>query len=154
MIRLGEWIAFQDKEGRVIDINWARTTLETADGQRVFVPNNLLLSGVFLNYTTGSPTNRQVFKISASGEVPPERVKETLLQCARLVPGIAQTPPPEAALVDYSDSGILYGLYYWLEDYARKQTVQDDVATRLWHAFRKEGIAIPYPTRVVQIRKA
>jgi small-conductance mechanosensitive channel len=154
MIRLGEWIAFQDKEGRVIDISWARTTLETADGQRVFVPNNLLLSGVFLNYTTGNPANRQTFKVCASGETPPELVKETLLQCARSVPGVAQDPPPEAALLDYVDSGIQYGLFYWLDDYTRKPLVRDDVGTRLWHAFRRAGIVIPSPTRTVQIQKA
>jgi len=153
IIRLGEWISFQDKEGRVIDLNWARTTLETVDGQRVYIPNNLLLSGAFLNYTTGNPSNRQSFKVSASYEASPARVKEALLNCARFVPGVAQNPPPQTALLEYSDSGILYGLFYWLVDYAQKQPVQDDVATRIWYAFRREGIAIPYPMRTVQIQK-
>jgi small-conductance mechanosensitive channel len=153
IMRLNEWIAFQGTEGRVIDLNWARTTIETIDGQRVYIPNNLLLSGVFINYTTGNPANRQSFKVSASYDASPARVKEALLQCARFVPGIAQDPPPQAALIEYSDSGILYGLFYWLVDYTQKQRVQDDVATRIWYAFRREGITIPYPTRTVQIQR-
>src|SRR4029077_13564094 len=42
IIRLGQWIAFQDKEGRVVDINWARTVIQTAEGNHVFIPNSLL----------------------------------------------------------------------------------------------------------------
>jgi len=32
IVRLGEWIAFEGKEGMVTDINWARTTIQTVEG--------------------------------------------------------------------------------------------------------------------------
>lgn len=153
MIRLGEWIAFQDKEGRVVDINWARTTLETLDGQRIYIPNNLLLSGVFLNYTTGNPSNRQIFQISASYDANPSEVKNVLLQCAHDVSGIASSPPPQSVLLQYADSGIVYGLYYWVNEYSRRDQVRDEVSTRAWFAFRRAGIGIPYPTRSLFVQK-
>jgi len=52
VIRIGQWIAFQGKEGRVIDINWARTVLETADSDTIFIPNSQLQTQTFLNFTT------------------------------------------------------------------------------------------------------
>jgi small-conductance mechanosensitive channel len=154
IVRLGEWIAFQDKEGRVVDINWARTVLETLDGQRVYIPNNLLQSGVFLNYSSGNPANRRCLKVSAEDSVPPAHVKEVLVRCAQSVTGVAASPAPQALLLEYQDSGICYGLYYWLERYGNHPMAQDDVATRVWYAFKREGIGIPYPVRTVQLRRA
>jgi small-conductance mechanosensitive channel len=153
LIRLGEWISYQGKEGRVIDVNWARTTLENADGQRVYIPNNLLLTGVFMNYSMGNPSTLQIFKISASHDTSPVLVKDTLAKCVQGVTGIAKTPSPQMVVMEYAESGIQYGLYYWLVEYTQKLTVQDDLATRIWYAFRREGINVPFPTRVIQMQK-
>ena len=154
VIRLGEWISFQNKVGRVVDISWARTIIDTTDGQRVYIPNTLLLSGVFSNFTAGNPANQVLLKVSAAYEVAPGRVKTTLLQCLESVPGVTPTHPAQACLLEYADSGIVYGLYYWIEDYTKLLQIQDDVATRVWHAFQKEGISIPYPTRTVRLEGA
>jgi MscS family membrane protein len=153
VIRIGEWISFQDKEGRVIDINWARTLIETADGQRVFIPNALLQAGIFLNYSTGNPLNRQCFKISAAYDAAPARVKETLLKSIQGVSGIEKTPEPQAFLQEYAESGINYGLFYWVEDYTSRLRIQDQIATSVWNAFKQDGISIPYPTRTVQLQR-
>ena len=151
MIRLGEWIAFQNKEGRVVDINWARTVIDTADGQRVYIPNTLLLNGVFSNFTAGNPANQVLLKVSASYEVAPGRVKATLLKCLDSVPGVSPAHPPQACLLEYADSGVVYGLYYWIDDYTQRLQIQDEVATRVWYAFQREGIPIPYPTRTLHL---
>src|ERR1019366_4372797 len=100
-----------------------------------------LQTGVFMNYTTGSPSNRQCLKVSASYETPPALVKETLLKCAQFVSGVAASPPPWAMLMEYADSGIVYGLYYWVEDYTLRLQAMDDVSTRVWYAFQREGVS-------------
>jgi CRP-like cAMP-binding protein len=92
--------------------------------------------------------------VSASYESPPARVKETLLKCAQFVPGLAVSPPPQVILLEYADSGIVYGLFYWVADYALRLQIQDDVSTRVWYAFQREGISIPYPTRSLYVQKA
>lgn len=153
IIRIGEWIAFNGREGKVISINWARTVMESVDGQRIFIPNTLLQSGVFSNLTAGSPQNLQVMKIGASYETPPWKVKEVLLESIRGISGVMATPSPMASLLEYGDSAMVYGLYYWITDFTRKIQVQDEVASRAWYAFRREGIAIPYPIRTIQLER-
>jgi small-conductance mechanosensitive channel len=151
-LRLGEWISFQDKEGRVHDINWGRTTIETVDGQRIHIPNSLLQAGIFMHYPGGSPAKARSLKICAPFRAVPERVKETLLRSAQGVPGVADSPEPQAYMTDYADSGILYTLLYWVDDYKERAKLQDQVATRVWHALQREGISIPYPTRTLQMQ--
>ncbi len=153
MIRLGEWIAYDGKEGRVVDINWARTVIENAEGQRVYIPNSALQTHMFMNFTSGNPANRQALKVGASYDVPPARVKEVLKQCAATTPGVAASPLPASAVMEYADSAVIYGLFYWIEDYARRAQIQDDVSTRVWYAFRREGIEIPYPKRTMQLQR-
>lgn len=153
IVRLGEWIVFQDKEGEVVDVNWARTVLRTLDGNRVFIPNSQLQTGVFLNYTTGHPANRMALKVGIAYDAAPARVKEVIRQCAEGVPGVAAAPPPAAVLSEYGDSAIIYGLYYWVDDYGRRQAIQDEVATRLWYALKRAGIEIPFPIRTVRIQR-
>jgi potassium-dependent mechanosensitive channel len=154
MVRLGEWISYQNKEGRVVHINWARTVIDTADGQRVYIPNTLLLSGVFTNFKGGIPANQVTLKISVSHDVPPEHVKETLLKCLEGNPGVIHAPAPLACVQEYGDSGIVYLLSFAIEDYTRRPQIQDAVATRLWHAFQKERIPISYPTRTIYLEGA
>jgi len=154
IVRLGEWITFQDKEGQVVDINWARTVLRTLDGNYVYIPNTLLQTGVFLNYTTTNPTNRAMLKIGVSYDVPPARVKQAMVRCAQGVSGVVASPPPQTHVIDYGDSAVQYGLYYWVEDFSRRAELHDEVSSRIWYAFRRDGIEISYPTRTVRFQRS
>jgi small-conductance mechanosensitive channel len=153
MFRLGEWISFQKLEGRVIDINWARTVLDTVDGQRVYIPNTQLQTGIFTKFTGGSPANQVALKVSVSHEVAPARVKESLLQCLEGVPGVVRVPAPQALWMEYADSGMIYGLLYAVEDYNQRTQIQDALVTRVWEAFRREGIAVSYPIRTIHLER-
>jgi small-conductance mechanosensitive channel len=153
-IRLGEWISFQDKEGHVLDINWGRTTIETADGQRIHIPNSLLQAGIFMHYPGGCPAKARSLQLCAPFDVPPERIKETLVRCAHDVAGVVESPKPQVHLVDFGESGINYSLLYWIEDITARAKLQDEVATRVWHALHREGIPMPYPTRTLQMQNA
>jgi len=153
IIRLGEWISFHDKEGVVVNIDWARTVLRTTDGNYIFIPNTQLQTGTFLNYTTGDPSSRLQLKVGVSYDAAPARVKQVLVSCVENVPGVASSPHAVASLMEYADSSIVYGLYYWLEDFSRRLEVQDEVSTRIWYAFRREGIEIPYPIRTLYMKR-
>ena len=151
VIRVGQWIAFQDKEGRVIDINWARTVLRTMDGDILMIPNNQLQTQSFTNYTADR-FHRMTFKVGVSYKAPPLRVKQVLERSARDLPGAAAHPEPAAVILSYGEGAIQYALYFWVEDYAARFLIQDQVATRVWEAFRQEGfeLPVPFPSKPIQ----
>ena len=149
LIRVGDWISFQDKEGRVIDINWARTVLSTVDGDLLFIPNSQLQTQSFVNYTSGNARHRKLFKVGVSYSAPPSRVKQVMLRCAQNIKGLCDDPAPVVQVLEFGDSAVTYLLIYWVEDYTHQWNVQDDLATRVWYAFRREGMEIPFPARVI-----
>ena len=50
--RIGDRIAFEEKEGRVTDITLAYTYVDPGDGSSVVIPNQLLVEGVVHNHST------------------------------------------------------------------------------------------------------
>ncbi len=144
LVRMGDWISFQDKEGRVKDINWARTVLRTMQGDTLFIPNTLLLAQPFLNYSTRR-AHRFTLKIGVSYTASPEKVKQAMIQCAENLPEILSSPTPVAQVLDFSDLSVHYALFYWVDDYGKRYEIYDKLATRVWEAFRKQGFEIPFP---------
>lgn len=153
LIRLGEWISFQGKDGRVIDIDWVRTVLETQDGIRVYIPNNQLQSQMFLNYSK-SGLHRMAFQVPVSHHASPEHVKNCMRRSIEGVPGIAASPAPQAEMLSQEENTSRYVLYYWISDYSRRLELQDIVGTLIWNAFRAEQIEVPFPFQSAPLKRA
>lgn len=151
IIRIGDWIKFNDKEGAVMDINWARTILRTWEGAYLFVPNSELQKGLFWNFSYRENRYRCRLEIGASYDAPPQKVKRVLLECVQNIEGVVSEPAPELLLLNYADFAIQYALTFWIKDYARWRELSSEVSTRIWYAFKREHIAIPFPIRTVQV---
>ena len=151
ILRIGDWIRFNELEGQVTDMNWARTALRTWEGGAVFVPNSELQKSVFQNFSYRSRPQRCRVEVGAAYGVTPQKVKAALAECARNAEGVAQSPAPEVLLMGYGDFSINYALTFWVEDYSRRREVTSGVSTRVWYAFKREGIEIPFPIRTVHM---
>ena len=151
IVRIGDWIRLDDKEGEVEDINWARTVLRTWEGTRLFIPNSDLQKGIFYNYDYADPRQRCRLEVGSSYDAPPQKVKSVLLGCVQNVDGVLTAPPPEVLLLNYAESAVQYALTFWVGKYARHREITSEVATRIWYAFKRENIAIPYPIRTVHM---
>jgi len=151
IIHIGDWINLNGREGQVTDINWARTVLRTWENTHLFIPNDELQKNIFCNYNYGDPRQRCRLEVGASYEVPPQKVKSVLLGCVQNVDGILSSPSPEAQLKAYADSSINYSLIFWVSNYARHREITSEAATRIWYAFKREGIQIPFPIRTVHL---
>jgi small-conductance mechanosensitive channel/CRP-like cAMP-binding protein len=152
LIRIGEWIIFQDKSGQVVDINWARTVLKAGDGSLIYIPNSQLQTNSFTNFSAGRQPHCATLKVGVSFRTPPTRVKQILRDCALNIDGIMYSPPPAVQLLQFGDSAIQYALNFWVADYGKLDDLRDEVATRVWYSFEREGVEMPHPIRTVHLR--
>jgi CRP-like cAMP-binding protein len=53
-------------------------------------------------------------------------------------------------LLKYADSGVAYQLCYFIDEFARRERIDSAVRERIWYAFRRANIAIPFPVQSVQ----
>jgi len=74
-----------------------------------------------------------------------------LLSAVVDVDGIVSSPAPSAQTRHFADSGIDYRLLYFVDDFAQRDRIDSEVRQRIWYAFQRAGISIPFPIRTVHM---
>lgn len=151
--KAGDWIEVDGKEGKVLDSNWRSTRILTRDDDVIHVPNSVMAKGNILNFSVPTPTHLCRRSVSVEYEAPPNKVRSVLVKLMSGVEGILKDPAPDVFVTDYGDSGIVYQMRFWIEDYARRSRIEAEVMRGIWYHLRREGISMPYPVRDVYIRR-
>ncbi|HEV8629089.1 MAG TPA: mechanosensitive ion channel family protein [Thermoanaerobaculia bacterium] len=150
----GDWLLFDGQTVQVIDSSWRSVRLRTRDGVDLWEPNATLSTTRLLNYGAGMRPVGINFHVHVIYEAPPFRVKAALLSAGRSVEGALEQPAPEAFVHAFDESGIDYRLRVWTRGLPDLSRFQDAVHSRIWYELRRQGLAIPYPTRTVLWRHA
>ncbi len=109
---LGDYVATEDGEGTVEEITLTHTKLDTADGQRVMLPNSRLVAGKIVNYSVRG-IRRADLAVSASYGDSAGAVRASCLKALSRVPGILTDPPPQVVVASYGDSAVCYRVRFW-----------------------------------------
>ena len=141
----GDWVALDDLEGRVAEMNWRETWLTTRDQIPVRVPNAKVADARIRHLSRPAEPRRCALQVDASYDAPPDRVLAALQAAAAAVPAVRRTPEPQALLMEFKSYGIGYELRIWVDDYPFREPVQAEVRRHVWYQFRRAGIDIPYP---------
>jgi small-conductance mechanosensitive channel len=150
---LGEfdWVQVGQRVGQVVQIRWRSTILRTVEGDIALVPNSQMLSGEVYNYSRPSLRHRRQVRVSFHYRHPPNQVRQVLVDAIRETPGILTEPAPDALVLDFSDSGVVYTVRFWIEAFARKTDIESEVHARIWYAAQRAGLEFPYATRTVHL---
>ena len=152
---VGDFIKFDIDEsltGRVTEINWRATKVMTDDLVEVIVPNGTLAKAPISNFTQPTVISRRTVSVQAPYEAAPHLVVRALLEAVGAHPDVLESPAPDVILVKYADSGIEYALRYYIRDYSRRRLIDSAIRTRVWYAFQRARISIPFPIRDVRAR--
>lgn len=148
VIKVGDWVRLAGHDGCVVELTWARVTIKTFNGDYVMLPTNNVVASEIYKYTA-SGAHRCTVNIGVAYDIPPQKVKETLINITQNIKGILKNPSPVVYTTSYSDFAIMYTLTFWISDFAFKIDIVDEVYTQIWYAFKKENIEIPFPTRTI-----
>lgn len=158
-IQVGDWIKVDDIPGKVVDIRWRSTLVETRNWETVVFPNSQLMKNKFLvlGRRTGQPVQlRRWVWFNVSLEVAAPRVIGIVENAVRQIEiaNVAKIPLPNCVLMEVDDKGYArYAMRYWLTD-----LVQDDPtdAAIRWHimaALQREGIPLAIDERNIHLTK-
>lgn len=148
-----DWIKFGDQEGKVLEINWRSTKIQTLHHDIVVVPNNVITKSSLINLSQPTPIHRRKLTLGLRYETPPNRAKEAILKAARGVEGVLATPEPFVLLTSYDDFSIAYRLHFFVDELHLKERIEDRVFTRLWYQLKRDGLSIPFPIRDINIHQ-
>ncbi len=150
--KVGDWVKFDNQEGRVLEINWRSTKIETLHLDTVIIPNNVVTRAPVINFSVPTSVHRQKVVVGLPYGVPPNRAKASLMRAVSDVDGILSTPKPYVVVRSFDDFSISYRLYFYIDEFGFRERVEDRVKSRVWYQLSRDGITIPFPIRDVNLR--
>ncbi len=153
-IRIGDWIKVGDVSGKVVDIRWRFTAVETRNWETLIIPNSVLLGErvYVLGRRTGQPVQwRRWVYFNVDFRHAPSQVIRVALDALSHVPieNIAAEPPAQCVLMDLHESYARYAVRYWLTDLAVDDATDSVVRTRVYFALKRAGIPLSMPAHAV-----
>lgn len=155
-IKVGDWIKMDDKSGRVTEVRWRYTSVETRNWETLIIPNSILMKSqvMVLGRRQGEPVQWRrwvYFNVdfrTAPGEVI-RIVNEMLKTLPQEVSYIATAPEPNCLAMDLGDSTIRYAARYWLTDLALDDPTDSLLRLRIQAALKRENIGLSLPAQTV-----
>jgi MscS family membrane protein len=138
--------------GDVQEIGLRSTKLLNFDSNLLIIPNAELVRNRIINYAYPFNKMRVQLKILVARGVAIARVRAILIDLARKHPLIVKDSPPEVYFTAINDSSLELSLEARCEDYTKRYAAETSLREQMYEAFQMEGIEIPLPQRVVQMK--
>ncbi len=151
---VGDWIGVDESAtnfGRVIEINWRATTVLTAEQVELIIPNGVLAKTTIRNFTKPTKVIRRTVEVEAPYDMSPAKVEEALLSASRSVACVLASPAPAVIMKNFGQSGIVYHLQFWIDDFASRDRAESNLRQRIWSSFQRSGVVIPFPIRTIHL---
>ncbi|MDH2917611.1 MAG: mechanosensitive ion channel family protein [Sideroxydans sp.] len=146
-IEIGDWIKVDDISGRVVDIRWRSTLVETRNWETVVFPNSQLMKNKFL--VLGRRAEQPVqwrrwvwFNVSL-GTTPTKvvtAVEDAILHAE--INNVAKSPAASCVLMEIDKGCARYALRYWLTDLAADDPTDAAVRWHVYTALERVGIKL------------
>jgi len=155
-LKVGDWVSLGPGQpsGRVSEIRWRYTAIETRNWDTVIIPNGALVKSqiTILGRRTGAPVQtRRTVDFYVDFRTPPTDVIDAVESALRKdpVPRMATDPPPHVLFHGIKDSFAHYVVRYWLTDLAVDDPPDSATRVRVWYALRRAGIPLSIPASAV-----
>ncbi len=158
-IKIGDWIKVDDITGKVVDIRWRSTLVETSNWETVVFPNSHLMKNKFLvlGRRTDMPVQlRRWVKFNVGLDTSPSKVisvvEDSILQTE--IANVASNPPSNCILMDMDIQGYArYAVRYWLTDLAVNDPTDAAVRWHIMTALQRAGIKLATEDKNVYLIK-
>jgi potassium-dependent mechanosensitive channel len=140
-LQVGDAVQIGELVGEVERIGLRASTLRTAEGAEVIVPNSKLIDQQLTNWTLSDRKRRVDLDVVAE-RADPEQIQALLIEIASRDPRVQAEPEPEALVVRFSEESAEFQLRFWTDD-AQWMRLRSDVGLAVQHALRRrrEGAA-------------
>jgi len=149
--RTGEFVDLGGVMGTVLHVQIFSTTLRTADGKIVVVPNGKIISGNIVNFSR-EPVRRNEFIIGVAYEADVDEVIALLKQVVEADSRVLQDKGVQIGLNELAASSMNFVVRCWSNS-SDLQNVYWDLLKNFKRALDSKGIGIPYPQMDVHLHQ-
>ncbi|MHC8319546.1 mechanosensitive ion channel domain-containing protein [Pseudomonas sp. GB2N2] len=139
---LDDWISIDGTEGRVTDIDWRATRLQTAQGSMAVIPNSLAAKAKIINFSRPS----DIFGVSISLQLSPHARPQTVIDALeRAMEGcrfLLLKPAPCVALKGSSATGVEYEISGFVVSMDQKRMVRNLLFDLAFRHLQASGVSL------------
>ncbi|WP_248796578.1 mechanosensitive ion channel family protein [Pseudomonas sp. MWU13-2105] len=140
--QVDDWVSIDGTEGRVVDIDWRATRLQTSQGSMAVVPNSLAARAKIVNFSRPSDMHGLSISVQVSPHSRPQVVIDALeramLGCRALLP----TPAPCVTLKSSSAEGAEYEINGFVVSMGEKREVRNQLFDLAFRHLRASGVSL------------
>ena len=151
-IHVNDVIEIGGLRGAITRIGIRSSTVKTAHGAEVIVPNADLIAKEVINWTLSDRRRRLEIPIGVAYGTAVDRMLTLLLDIAQGCEEVLASPEPAAMFNGFGDSSLDFMLHVWIERYEDNLRIASDLRIAINARLAREGIEIPYPQQDVHIR--
>lgn len=156
--RIGDWVRIDTVTGQVVSIRWRYMAIATINNETIVIPNGTVMQHrvtVIGRFGEERAAWRRYVNFEVEYEHPPARVIEHVERALAhaQIPHVSQDPHPRVACVGFQDSGVEYAVAYDLIDAAHYWSIDSQIRVHVYAALMRQGLGIPFPRRVVEVRR-
>jgi small conductance mechanosensitive channel len=153
--RVGDIVEIQGRTGAVRSIELRTTSIMTAQGLEVIVPNKTMVTETLINYTS-TPERRVELVVGISYQDDLEKVEYITRKAVENIPERMKDHEIEFFYQSFADSSIIFRLRFWIHypgDLNFDRAIHNAII-RVKKAFDENGITIPYPIRTLESKNS
>ncbi len=139
--------------GQVMHIGLRSTKILTEDAQMLVLPNGTLANSKIINYALPDAHLRIVIDATVAYGTDVDKAKKVILSAVKGIEGVLSEPKPVVHMTALGDFALQFKLKFFIDDYRVRYDVKSIVTQRVYDHLRKAGIAIPFPTRTIYVKK-
>jgi small-conductance mechanosensitive channel len=150
-VRPGDIIEFDNTWGTVQKISIRATVVKTFDDAVINLPNSVVISKNFKNWTLSGRIIRKDVKVGVAYGSDIAKVKQVLLDIAAANSDVLKTPEPKVLFNDFGASELAFILRIWFIDISKAGHGQSDIREEIDRRFRANNITIAFPQLDIHI---
>jgi small-conductance mechanosensitive channel len=153
-IHVGDSVHIGDLAGEVRAIGIRASTIRTADGAEVIVPNGSLTAERVTNWTLSDRLHRIHLPLTVSFETDPERVRALLWEVATAHPKALPSPAAVVLCTGFGERGLNFEVRVWVARYEEAAGIRSELALAVHAALQAAKSEMPLPWNWAPARPA
>jgi small-conductance mechanosensitive channel len=151
-IHLNDVLEVDNNLGKVTRIGIRSSTIQTAQGAEVIIPNATLISNKVINWTLSESNRRRELPVGVAYGTDPKMVLKILREAAARNELVLTKPEPIAYFKGFGESSLDFELHFWVMQENNAMQITSEVAMAAMQMLEDAGIEIPFPQRDLHLR--
>ena len=148
---IGDSVEIEGYSGVVEDVKPLSTRIRTWEGPVVRIPNEKVFGASIKNFKK-VVARRFEYKIGISYTSDVEKAIEVVKEVLLSEPFVLESPAPQVFVSNFLDSAIELTIKAWTPA-PKNYSTKTQVLKKIYEAFKKEGIEIPYPQLDLHVKE-